>query len=101
MALAKLLSSMYSPGCRADHGKLAVMGFDVTAQYREAQRALGVVPQELVFDPFLYMIDGFRYGFFGVSDVAPDLSMVIVAGCFLALSLFTLWLLKIGYKLRY
>ncbi len=53
------------------------------------------------FNPFFYMIDGFRYGFFGVSDVAPDLSMVIVAGCFLALSLFTLWLLKIGYKLRY
>lgn len=53
------------------------------------------------FNPFFYMIDGFRYGFFGVSDVAPDLSMVVVASCFLALSLFTLWLLKIGYKLRY
>ena len=53
------------------------------------------------FNPFFYMIDGFRYGFFGVSDVAPDLSMVVVASCFLALSLFTLWLMKIGYKLRY
>ncbi len=53
------------------------------------------------FNPFFYMIDGFRYGFFGVSDVAPDLSMVVVASCFLALSLFILWLLKIGYKLRY
>ncbi|HXZ97587.1 MAG TPA: ABC transporter permease [Burkholderiales bacterium] len=52
-------------------------------------------------NPFFYMIDGFRYGFFGISDVAPDLSLVIVAACFLALSLFTLWLLKIGYKLRY
>jgi ABC-2 type transport system permease protein len=53
------------------------------------------------FNPFFYMIDGFRYGFFGVSDVAPDTSLVVVVSCFLALSLFTLWLLKIGYKLRY
>ncbi len=53
------------------------------------------------FNPFFYMIDGFRYGFFGLSDVAPGLSIAVVAGCFLALSLFTLWLLKIGYKLRY
>jgi ABC-2 type transport system permease protein len=53
------------------------------------------------FNPFFYMIDGFRYGFFGVSDIAPDLSMVVVANCFVALSLITLWLLKIGYKLRY
>ena len=53
------------------------------------------------FNPFFYMIDGFRYGFFGVSDVAPVLSIAVVASCFLALSLFTLWLLKIGYKLRY
>jgi len=53
------------------------------------------------FNPFFYMIDGFRYGFFGVSDVAPILSIAVVASCFLALSLFTLWLLKIGYKLRY
>ncbi len=53
------------------------------------------------FNPFFYMIDGFRYGFFGLSDVAPGLSIAVVASCFLALSLFTLWLLKIGYKLRY
>jgi ABC-2 type transport system permease protein len=53
------------------------------------------------FNPFFYMIDGFRYGFFGVSDVAPVLSIAVVASCFLVLSLFTLWLLKIGYKLRY
>jgi len=53
------------------------------------------------FNPFFYMIDGFRYGFFGISDVAPDVSLAVVAGCFMALSLFTLWLLKIGYKLRY
>ena len=53
------------------------------------------------FNPFFYMIDGFRYGFFGISDVSPYLSMSIVATCFLALSFMTLALLKSGYKLRY
>ena len=37
---------------RADAGSARVMGHDVTADYRAARRALGVVPQELVFDPF-------------------------------------------------
>ena len=37
---------------RASSGRLAVMGHDVVADYRAARRSLGVVPQELVFDPF-------------------------------------------------
>jgi ABC-2 type transport system permease protein len=53
------------------------------------------------FNPFFYMIDGFRFGFFGVSDVSPRLSFVIVGGCLLALSFTTLSLLKRGYKLRH
>ncbi|MGQ0577336.1 MAG: ABC transporter permease [Betaproteobacteria bacterium] len=53
------------------------------------------------FNPFFYMIDGFRYGFFGVSDVSPLLSLAIVGGCLLALSFATLSMLKRGYKLRY
>jgi ABC-2 type transport system permease protein len=52
------------------------------------------------FNPFFYMIDGFRYGFFGVSDVSPYLSLAIVGGSLLALSFATLSLLKCGYKLR-
>ncbi|MDH4285066.1 MAG: ABC transporter permease [Gallionellaceae bacterium] len=52
------------------------------------------------FNPFFYMIDGFRYGFFGVSDVSPWLSLAVVSGCFLVLSAFTLALLRSGYKLR-
>lgn len=51
-------------------------------------------------NPFFYMIDGFRYGFFGASDVAPHLSLAIVAGSFLGLSFLTLGLLRSGYKLR-
>ena len=52
------------------------------------------------FNPIFYMIDGFRYGFFGVSDVSPLLSLGVVAACFVVLTAFTLWLLRIGYKLR-
>jgi ABC-2 type transport system permease protein len=51
-------------------------------------------------NPFFYMIDGFRYGFFGVSDISPVLSLGIVSGSFLALSLLTIAMLKSGYKLR-
>jgi len=52
-------------------------------------------------NPFFYMIDGFRYGFFGVSDFPPGASLAIVAGALLAVSLLTLALLRSGYKLRH
>ena len=51
-------------------------------------------------NPFFYMIDGFRYGFFGVSDFPPGASLAIVAASLAALSAASLWLLKTGYKLR-
>jgi ABC-2 type transport system permease protein len=53
------------------------------------------------FNPIFYMIDGFRYGFFGQADVSPWLSLSIVTSSFLALSLLTLWLIHSGYKLRH
>jgi ABC-2 type transport system permease protein len=52
-------------------------------------------------NPFFYMIDGFRYGFFGLSDVAPMTSLAVVACCCAALTALTLWLLTRGYKLRH
>ncbi len=52
------------------------------------------------FNPVFYMIDGFRYGFFGVSDVSPWTSLAVVGACFAVLAAFTLTLLKRGYKLR-
>ncbi len=52
------------------------------------------------WNPIFYMIDGFRYGFFGLSDVSPYQSLLIVAASFVILSVFTLELLKRGYKLR-
>ena len=52
-------------------------------------------------NPFFYMIDGFRYGFFGKSDVDPLLSFMIVAVFFAVLASLAVSLLKSGYKLRH
>lgn len=52
-------------------------------------------------NPFFYMIDGFRFGFFGKSDVSPWLSAGAVGLCFVLLSLFAIHLLRTGYKLRH
>ena len=52
-------------------------------------------------NPFFYMIDGFRHAFFGVSDVAPAVSLAIVGGCFAALSFVCLGLIRKGHKLRH
>jgi len=51
-------------------------------------------------NPFFYMIDGFRHGFFGTSDVSPWLSLAVVGSSFVIVSAIALRLLKTGYKLR-
>ena len=51
-------------------------------------------------NPFFYMIDGFRRGFFGKSDVSPWLSLGIVAAALLLASAVAIHLLRIGYKIR-
>jgi len=55
-----------------DAGELRVMGHDVTRDYREARRALGIVPQELVFDPFFTVRETLELqsGYFGLRDNA-------------------------------
>ena len=52
-------------------------------------------------NPFFYAVDGFRYGFFGRSDVAPALSLAIATATFAALSWVTWHLIRSGYKLRH
>ncbi|GAP36457.1 ABC-type multidrug transport system, permease component [Piscinibacter sakaiensis] len=52
-------------------------------------------------NPFFYMIDGFRRGFFGVSDVSPWLSLAIVGGAFVVVAGIALELLRRGYKIRH
>lgn len=51
-------------------------------------------------NPFFYMIDGFRRGFFGQSDVSPWLSLAVVAASFALVAGIALHLLRSGYKLR-
>jgi ABC-2 type transport system permease protein len=51
-------------------------------------------------NPFFYMIDGFRRGFFGASDVSPWLSLAVVAGSLAVVSAIALRLLATGYKIR-
>jgi ABC-2 type transport system permease protein len=53
------------------------------------------------FNPFFYMIDGFRYGFFGKSDVSPWTSLAIVTVFFAVLAAVAVNLLRRGYKLRH
>jgi ABC-2 type transport system permease protein len=53
------------------------------------------------FNPFFYMIDGFRYGFFGKSDVSPWTSLAIVAVFFVVLAGVAINMLRRGYKLRH
>ncbi len=52
-------------------------------------------------NPFFYMIDGFRHGFFGVSDASPWLSLGIVGTAFVGVSAIAVHLLRIGYKIRH
>ena len=52
------------------------------------------------FNPFFYMIDGFRFGFFGQSDVSPWTSLTVVATALLVISSIALHLLRTGYKIR-
>ncbi|MDO8451049.1 MAG: ABC transporter permease [Rhodoferax sp.] len=51
-------------------------------------------------NPFFYMIDGFRYGFFGVSDVSPWLSLCVVGVALAVVSVIAMYLLRTGYKIR-
>ena len=54
---------------RASAGTLSVMGHDVVSEYRAARRALGIVPQEIVFDPFFSVRETLRFqaGYFGIA----------------------------------
>lgn len=53
---------------RASTGAAKVMGFDVVDQFRDARRSIGIVPQELVFDPFFSVRETLRFqsGYFGL-----------------------------------
>jgi len=58
---------------KATSGKVMVLGSDVQADFAQARRKLGVVPQELVFDPFFNVREAlvFQSGYFGVRNNGP------------------------------
>jgi ABC-2 type transport system ATP-binding protein len=62
------LISLLAGLARPDAGALSVLGFDVGRDYRQARRAVGVVPQELVFDPFFTVREtlSLQSGYFGI-----------------------------------
>lgn len=64
---------------RPDAGRLAVMGHDVVLEYRAARRQLGVVPQELVFDPFFSVRESLEIqsGYFGIRDNAAWIDEIL------------------------
>lgn len=64
---------------RPDTGAIEIEGFDVQRDYRESRRRIGVVPQELVFDPFLTVREtlAFQAGYYGVSARDPWIDEVI------------------------
>jgi ABC-2 type transport system ATP-binding protein len=64
------LISIIAGLARADAGSVSILGHDVVSDYRAARRKLGVVPQELVFDPFFTVRETLRQqsGYFGLSN---------------------------------
>src|SRR6478736_6232498 len=64
------LISILAGLARADSGTISVRGHDVVSDFRAARRALGIVPQELVFDPFFTVRESLRIqsGYFGLRN---------------------------------
>jgi ABC-2 type transport system ATP-binding protein len=74
------LISILAGLARATSGKVTVMGHDVVEDYAAARRSLGIVPQELVFDPFFSVRETLRIqsGYFGVRDNASWIDELLV-----------------------
>lgn len=55
---------------KATRGSASVMGFDVVNQFRDARRSIGIVPQEITFDPFFNVREALRFqsGYFGIKN---------------------------------
>jgi ABC-2 type transport system ATP-binding protein len=64
------LISILAGLCRPSHGHVKVMGHDVQTDFRAARRLLGIVPQELVFDPFFNVRETLKFqsGYFGINN---------------------------------
>ena len=73
------LISIIAGLAQASSGRARVMGYDVRTDYRQARRAIGVVPQELVMDPFFTVRETlqFQSGYFGIKNNSDWIDEVI------------------------
>ena len=73
------LISILAGLCKPTSGTATLMGFDVQTQFREARRRLGIVPQELVFDPFFTVRETleFQSGYFGIKNNAAWIDEIL------------------------
>ena len=79
-----------------------IMPFTFLAGVFYSVHALPPFWQKLThLNPFFYMIDGFRYGFFGVSDTPPAVSLAVAGVSFVFVATVALLLLRNGYKVRH
>jgi len=84
----------------------AVTNFIVTplsflsGTFYSVERLPGYVRTLAEFDPFFYMIDGFRAGFIGHSDGSLPLGVLVMLGCNLGLAFLAYRMFKTGYKLK-
>lgn len=60
----------------------------------------GIWQQVSHYNPFFFMIDGFRYGFLGISDVAVSISFGVTMAFLIIVTIICLWILHSGYKIR-
>ena len=80
--LISILAGLIKPSA----GAISVMGFDVVSQYQKARQLLGIVPQELVFDPFFNVREMLRFqaGYFGHGPENDDWVDEVLEGLGLA-----------------
>ncbi|MBI3147118.1 MAG: ABC transporter ATP-binding protein [Betaproteobacteria bacterium] len=75
------LISVLAGLARADRGSVTILGHDVVSGFRDARRKLGVVPQELVFDPFFTVRETLRFqsGYFGITKNSAWIEELLVS----------------------
>ena len=72
----------------------------LSGTFYSIQRLPNILKEISELNPFFYVIDGFRYGFLGVSDVLPYKSLIILLTCNFFLGYLAWYILKVGYRLK-
>ncbi len=94
-------------------GTVLVDGHDIVRDYRASRSKIGLVPQEphtdmsetvwntvSLFNPIVYLISGFRWSFYGTSDVGVEVSLAATLGFLLLCLGGVVWIFRTGYRLK-